>query len=267
MEKTTKKIAGVTGTLMLLSMGANAAVAFADDGISPDLQPAADEQVTGAEGSVVAKEKVAGAFSYTQSKVSSVADIVRAMGAAQYLCGGQASEVGEANAADWVIAVGGQVESPYAMTVAELQQDPDVQKTLIGCSCSGNPADGGASVNAMVRGVSVNVLMKKAAVSPDANTAVFISSDGYEVALPVSYLKSHQCPIVFDVNGSSIDEVMGGTNQLWLGSTSARYFARNIVSITFETRDEAPAAPGTPEAGDTYANLPNIGVDFGGTIG
>ena len=83
MEKTTKKIAGVTGTLMLLSMGANAAVAFADDGISPDLQPAADEQVTGAEGSVVAKEKVAGAFSYTQSKVSSVADIVRAMGAAQ----------------------------------------------------------------------------------------------------------------------------------------------------------------------------------------
>ncbi len=55
-------------------------------------------------------------------------------------------------------------------------------------------------------------------------------------------------------------------NQLWLGSSSARYFARNIVSITLEARQTPPPAPGTPEAGDTYANLPNVGVAYGGEI-
>ena len=71
---------------------------------------------------------------------------------------------------------------------------------------------------------------------------------------------------LFGVNDSPIARTVGGANQLWLGSTSARYFAKNIVSITVETRDEAPAAPGSEEAGDTYANLPNVGVFFGGDV-
>lgn len=83
---------------------------------------------------------------------------------------------------------------------------------------------------------------------------------------PLSYVLQHYCPIVFDVNGSPIAESMGGVNQLWLGSTSARYFARDIVSITVEQRDEVPAAPGAGDAADASVNLPNVGVFFGGEV-
>lgn len=83
---------------------------------------------------------------------------------------------------------------------------------------------------------------------------------------PLSYVLQHHCPIVFDVNGSPIAESMGGVNQLWLGSTSARYFARDITGITLEKRQTPPPAPGSDEADDEYANLPNVGVYFGGEI-
>ena len=59
---------------------------------------------------------------------------------------------------------------------------------------------------------------------------------------------------------------MGGVNQLRLGSTSARYFARDIVSITVESRDEVPAAPSAGDAAEASANLPNDGVFFGGAV-
>ena len=154
---------------------------------------------------------------------------------------------------------------PYDATVEEMT-DEATQTAVLGCSCAGNPADGIASVNAEVTGVAVTELLRHADPVAEANTIVFASADGYEVALPLSYVLQHYCPIVFDVNGSPIAESMGGVNQLWLGSTSARYFARDIVSITVEVRDEAPAAPGAGDAADASANLPNVGVFFGGEV-
>ncbi len=99
-----------------------------------------------------------------------------------------------------------------------------------------------------------------------SNTVVFGSADGYEVALPLDYVFNRYAPIVFDVNGAPLAESMGGVNQLWLGSTSARYFARDIVSITLESRQTPPPKPGSAEAEDAYANLPNVGVFYGGTV-
>ena len=267
MSATTNKVAGVVGSMLLLSMGTTAAVAVASDAASgpADLEPQAN-QVVKAGSSQVKPASVQGSFAFTQAEASSNEAIAKAMGASKVLCGAQGAPLTAVAAEDWVISVDGAVENPYALTVAELQDDPAVQQHLMGCSCSGNPADGMASVNAKVTGVSVANLLKKAGVAPDANTIVFASADGYEVALPLNYVKTRMCPIVFDVNGSPIAESAGGTNQLWLGSTSARYFARDIVSITLEARDEVPAAPGSEEADDAYANLPNVGVFFGGEI-
>lgn len=186
--------------------------------------------------------------------------------APDYLCGAKGAPLAKVAAEDWAIAVLGDVKAPYQATVAELQADPEVQSVLMGCSCQGNPTDGSASVNALVTGVSTSILLQKAGVEAGANTVVFTSADGYEVALPLRYVAQRYCPIVFDVNGSPIEQTVGGSNQLWLGSTSARYFARDIVSIRVETRDEVPAAPGTEEAGDAISNLPNVGVAFGGEV-
>lgn len=267
MSSKTKTCAGVVGSMLLLSMGASAVLAVAEEpGVPVEPIPASGRVIEGTKSAQVLAPSVQGVFGYTQNEVDDNATIARAMSVSKFLCGAQAVTETSVAAEDWIIAVEGAVANPYALSVAELQDDPAVQHTLMGCSCAGNPADGNASVNARVTGVSVTTLLKKAGVEAGANTVVFRSADGYEVALPLTYVTSRMCPIVFDVNGSPIAESVGGTNQLWLGATSARYFARDIVSIVVEQRSEIPAAPGTPEADEAVSNLPNVGVDFGGEI-
>lgn len=265
MNETTKKVAGILSSAVLLTVGSGAALAVAGEADQAPVEPTATNQVVKATPQPTVKV-VAGDFAYTQDEVSSNEAVRKAASASKYFCASQGAPEAAVAAEDWVISVDGAVANPYAMTVAELQDDEGVQKHLMGCSCSGNPADGIASVNAKVTGVSVTTLLKKAGVEAGANTIVFTSADGYEVALPLSYVSTRMCPIVFDVNGSPIAESAGGTNQLWLGSTSARYFARDITGITLEKRQTPPPAPGSDEADDEYANLPNVGVYFGGEI-
>lgn len=253
-------------SLLIAGMGAGALTALADAAPSPDVAPAQAEAVVQVAANDVAEVPVVlGDFSFTQSEVTPTEDIARRIGGApQYLCGSTVQTGTDVSAEDWVISVGGDVANPYSATISELQEDPAVVSQLMGCSCAGNPADGLASVNAKVTGIAVCNLVQKAGADPAANTIVFVSADGYEVALPLDYVTQRFCPIVFDVNDSPIAESVGGTNQLWLGSTAAKYFARDIVSIQIETRDEVPAAPGSEEA--DRGNLPNVGVYFGGEV-
>lgn len=267
MRDKTKVLAGITGTgLMLAGMGVGAVTAFAS-GFESDAALLESVEVDGGQNGVREVPNVQGRFSFSQEQVTPVGEIAKNLGnASRHLCGANAMEETDIDAADWTISVYGEVKNPYEMTVAELQEDPAVQSVLMGCSCAANPVDGRASVNAEVTGVAVKTLVDKASVREGVNTIVFSSSDGYEVALPLQYVIQRYCPIVFDVNGSPIAESVGGTNQLWLGSTSAKYFARNIVSIQLEKRDVPPEIPGSEEAEKEEANLPNVGIYFGGDV-
>ncbi|MCI8424413.1 MAG: molybdopterin-dependent oxidoreductase [Adlercreutzia sp.] len=267
MNEKTRKIAGVAGSaLMLTTMGAGAVTAFADEAPAAP-EPAAAAQETGAAAELVTASEVQGTFGFTQGALSSLDQVQKAFKAANYLCGaGEMVEVDPAMVGDWAIVVKGEVQNPYVATTDEIIERELNENVVLGCSCAGNPADGAASVNVEVTGASVVSLLDAARPTADANTIVFTSADGYEVALPLTYIEQRYAPIVFAVNGSPLIDSVGGVNQLWLGSSSARYFARNIVSITLEARQTPPPAPGTPEAGDTYANLPNVGVAYGGEI-
>lgn len=251
--------------LMAASIGANGAVAFAQDAQPQDgVAPWASQVAEGVASALQQVSEVHGTFAFTQAEVSTSDEIARAVDASKYLCGGIGAETTNVSAEDWTISLGGDVGCPYAMTIAEMQADPEVQQVLMGCSCLANPAGGSASFNAHVTGVAMKTLVDKAVPSANANTIVFTSADGYEVALPLEYVTSRYCPIVFDVNGSPLCETVGGTNQLWLGSTSAKYFARDIVAIDIQTRQTPPPSPASAEAQSEYSNLPNIGVTFGG---
>ena len=262
----------------LVAAGAAAGVALATvpaDAAAVDAAPvaAADQGAVAAADQAVQSPRVAldtveGTFAFTQTEVSSNDWLARHIGeSSKYLCGSEAVLAGEAaDAESWTISVGGAVENPYEATIGELAQTEAVQSVLMGCSCAGNPADGLSVANALVEGISVVTLVHLATPAADANTIVFTSADGYEIALPLSYIESHYCPLVFNVNGSALVESVGGTNQLWLGSTPASYFARDIVSIRLEARAEAPASPTSDEARETLGNLPNVGVLFGGEI-
>lgn len=277
MSKYSKTLVAAAGASALLAASAaGAALAVGQTDGAAAQQGAQDVQATQADTQVasnrVVLDKVEGTFSFTQAEAASNDYLARNFKeGSQYLCGakGTTDEAGEASAQDWVLTVDGDVQSGYSEAVSELASSPVVQAILMGCSCLGNPADGTSAANALVNGISALILVEMANPSADANTVVFTSSDGYQVALPLSYLQSHYCPIVFDVNGSPIADSMGGANQLWLGSTPASYFVRNVSSITVETRDEAdvPASPTSDEARAEYAaNLPNVGVLLGGEV-
>lgn len=268
MSVTSKTIAAGAASVLALTAGV-AGVAIAADAspaAAAPVEAAAAEQVLAAR---VMSPEVVGTFGFTQDEVSSNDEIARNLAeGSRYLCGARASEAnGAERAENWVLTVEGAVERGFSATVQEIAQTDAVQSVIMGCSCLGNPTDGRATANALVRGISAMTLVEMAQPSEAANTVVFTSSDGYEVALPLSYLRSHYCPIVFDVNGSRLEQSVGGTNQLWLGSTPASYFVRDVVSVRVEERDVAPTSPTSDEARAEYAaNLPNVGVLLGGEV-
>lgn len=260
-------VLGTSSVLALAGVGSGFAVASPSPKAPvPDAAESARQEAY-EKTDIVSTDVVAGKFAYTQSEISSNDDLKAVAGASKYLCGARpVGDAGSLSAHDWVIEVKGAVDHPYAASFDELCETEEVQSLLLGCACAGNPADGKASANAEVTGVAVRTLIGIAGVQGKANTIVFTSADGYEVALPLQYVKTHYCPVVYDVDGAPLAETMGGSNQLWLGSTSANYFARDIVAITLEERQTPPPSPSSDEARAAYANLPNVGVSFGGDV-
>ena len=152
----------------------------------------------------------------------------------------------------------GDVSHAFTASVDDFVKKAPVQKVM-GCTCSGNPADGRTSANAEVGGFQLAALINEADPLEGANTITFTSADGYEVALPLKYVTQRYCLVVTTVNGEDAAQAIGCANQLWLGSTAARAYARDVVAISITKEAEPPAAPGaSPDA-----NVPNVGVTKG----
>ena len=263
-------LVGLTGLAgqALAQQGASSQAEGSQDAVTA--AEATEQGVQAQQGGQVKLAAVQGTFGFTQGEVTPTDQIARALGGAdKVLCGASRQVVSSSqevvpDAASWQIAVDGDgVATPAAVTLGELAQTGS-QSTVMGCSCLGNPADGRASINAAVTGVAVSDLLEAAGdVSADANAITFVSSDGYEVTLPLFYVLQRSSMIVYQVNGEPLSASVGGTNQLWLGSTSARYFASDVVEIRVTCEDEVPALPGSPASDDRAANLPNASVTAG----
>lgn len=202
---------------------------------------------------------IQGIFSWNQGVVASNATLARSLyGASAVLCSSQSGDLetadGQAETIDQIL-VTGDVSNSFTAEVSEYEQKAPMRTTL-GCTCMGNPADGRASANADVAGFRLIALIEDAQPADDANTITFVCSDGYEVSLPLRYVEQHYSIIVTQVNGENAADAVGCANQLWLGSTSARSYARNIVEIRITAEAEPPLAPGMSED----ANQPNVGV-------
>ncbi|ACV22697.1 Oxidoreductase molybdopterin binding domain [Slackia heliotrinireducens] len=210
----------------------------------------------------VSLSTVEGIFSFNQDQLSSIEEIRLALGTVpEYLCGPQGVEaapqqLGQASVTN--ILVSGNVDQQIAVDLTDTKQNKIT--VVMGCSCAGNLAGGRGTANAEITGVKVTDLMEQAGAAEDVNTVVFTSADGYEVAMPLSYVTQRHSVIVTEVNGEPIGESVGSSNQLWLGSTSARYFAKDITNVAFEQRQTPPPNPYTDEGDEYYGNFPGVGV-------
>lgn len=212
---------------------------------------------------------VAGSFAWTQAEVTPTADLARNVyGATDVLCGsadvaGQLAGGAQASAAPEIasIAVTGDVENELVAGVDQLCDEAPVKVTM-GCSCAGNPSNGRASGNAAIEGFELSALIAAAQPAENANAITFVCADGYEVAMPLRYALQHYSVVATALNGESCADAVGCANQLFVGGSSARAFARNIVEVRITAEDEVPAVPGA--ASD--ANLPNASVLAGAEV-
>lgn len=252
-----------------LAFGADQAIADEAAGGAGLAEPAGQvEQATGAAqaAGVRSVANIEGTFAWDQGVSAGNEVLARSLyGAARVLCGSLDSvavageAAGDASAQEVAaieqIAVTGDVACAFSASVAEFEEKAPV-RTIMGCTCAGNPADGRASANADVAGFQLSALIEQACPLEGANTITFVCADGYEVALPLSYVAQRYAIVVTAVNGQDCAEAVGCSNQLWLGTTAARSFARDVVEVRITCEDVAPAAPGAP----TDANQPNVGV-------
>ncbi len=252
--------AALTGTAVVLAGAPMLSLAATPEASAAPEATVAEQAAVTAVTSTVKSPVVEGTFAYDQITITSNAQIQKSFaGTDQYLCGAGAQTLESVPIDQWDITVDGDVQNQFTASLAELADDNALSVTM-GCACAGNGADQRVSANASVTGVTFIDIIRRAGVNKDANTVTFTSSDGYSISLPLSYVKQRYTLIVYDVNGEPLANSMGGTNQLWLGSTSARYFSRDITNITFEARDAAdvPAAPGAVQA--QGVNTPNVAV-------
>ena len=89
------------------------------------------------------------------------------------------------------------------------------------------------------------------------NTVTFVSSDGTELAMPISYVVGRHGVLSYEINDEDLSASVGGNNQLWMTRTPANYFVRDVVEVRVTREEEPPANPGEDM---TYPNSPNVGV-------
>lgn len=265
MRIATTKVVGATAALTMLvpgfAMAATADAAPGDVTWTTVPASAATADRAAADGAAVAVPNVQGQFSFEQSTVTpnwQIAEVFQ-KGAATF-CGSE-TELTVTAPEDWTISVSGDVANPYTATLGEITADEGPQMTLMGCSCAANPAGGRAIINAEVTGVPLAEIIYRAQPASDVNTVTLISDDGYRMQLPLDYILARRALMAGSINGEGLGASVGGTTQVWIDATAAKYFSRNVVAIELTAQDEAPAVPGSEDAPDTeYVNRPNVGI-------
>ena len=251
-------VAGGMAASLALSVAASSGAALAD---APQTVETANDAVLATvenmTSSLLVKANAAeGTFAFDQTTITPNTTIASTFRPATATLCSATTDFAEVNPLEWKLSVTGDVDNEFTATVDELAGEDSVQQTMT-CTCGGNPADGRAIVTADVKGIPVTYLLDRAMAQAGVNTVTFVSSDGTEIAMPLSYVVAHHGVISYEVNGEDLSASVGGNNQLWLAGASANYFVRDIVEVRVTEEAEVPPAPGE---GMEYPNSPNVGI-------
>ena len=222
MKKTIRKaVSALAGSSMLLS--AAAVQAEADVNI-----PVTVTEAQGVEYKKVSNIK--GEFAFNQDEVTPTDEVFNIFGTVLTgVCAAPSFTTENAEATVY-INVGGKVKESYTVNLSELSEKEEDK--IMGCFCATGPA----SANVKVTGIKLEDVLALAEVEEGVNTVTAVSADGYKVALPLNYVLEKEAMIVYKVN----DEKIPSGTQLWVPSTVAKYFTRNVVDIELSVSEVEP---------------------------
>ncbi|MDO4549501.1 MAG: molybdopterin-dependent oxidoreductase [Clostridia bacterium] len=235
-KKMIKALTGVTGAAVMLSGYAPAAThveAIAEEATRLHSQYALTAQ-PGEAAAFMPVSDFQGRFSFDQDELSPSDDAFNLFGTVLTGMCAKPAFAFEGARSDYYINVGGNIKKSYYVNLKELESREESRVML--CSCATGPA----TANVKAVGVPVEDILQLSEDAMECNTVTFVSSDGYEESLPLSYVLEKRAMIVYRVNDSALPS---GT-QLYVPETVAKYFTRDVVDIDLSIRDEVPVIEG-----------------------
>ena len=195
-------LSGVAAASLLMGGAApmfTADIAQAEETVSSTSSLAGSKDAADASGAQASE----GEFSWDQATVTPnwrIASLFR--NAVANLCGSVADFSAD-NPLGWKLRVTGDVRNEFTATVDDMASEESVED-LMSCTCGSNPADGAAIVTADVKGIPVTYLLERADANDGANTITFVSSDGFEQAMPLGYVIGRHGVISYEINGEDL---------------------------------------------------------------
>lgn len=128
----------------------------------------------------------------------------------------------------WKVQIGGLVERPYSLSLAEIKGLPSVTeyRTL---NCISNEIGGDLISNASWKGVRLKDLLETAGVKPGAVDLVLRARDGYTDSFPIAKALTPEVLAVYEMNGEQLPDKHGFPLRLLVPDI---YGMKNVKWIT-----------------------------------
>lgn len=183
---------------------------------------------------------VTGDFSCSQEVMVPSDEVFNLFGtAATAMCAKPGFAFEEADTETYYVNVKGNLKKGATVSLKELKEkNPETTNMVCSCSSSASVAQ------VQVTGVPVSSIIEMAELEENVNTVTFKSADGYGIPMPLSYVLEKEALLVYQVNGKDINASQGGPVQVWMPSTVAKYFTRQVVEIELTAEEEVPAVMG-----------------------
>ena len=132
----------------------------------------------------------------------------------------------------WKVEIGGLVDQPYSLTLAEIRTLPAVTETRTLC-CISNEVGGDLISNATWKGARLKDILDRAGVQPNAIKLVLGASDGYTDSIAIDKALNGDVIAVYEMNGAQlpddhgfplrllVPDIYGMKNVKWLTRISA----------------------------------------------
>lgn len=132
----------------------------------------------------------------------------------------------------WKVEIGGLVDQPYSLTLAEIRTLPAVTETRTLC-CISNEVGGDLISNATWKGARLKDILDRAGVQSNAIKLVLGASDGYTDSIAIDKALNGDVIAVYEMNGAQlpddhgfplrllVPDIYGMKNVKWLTRISA----------------------------------------------
>ena len=112
-------------------------------------------------------------------------------------------------AAGWTLSIGGAVDKPMKLSLAQLRALPSTTE-YVTLECISNDVGGGLISTGSFTGVSLSVLLAMASPRAEGRWAAFKARDGYAESLPMSMIQSSpEYLVAYDLDGAPLPELHG----------------------------------------------------------